>query len=39
MVNVLGESVGNESVDLQLVKKVVTTVDRYEDYYVKIDQS
>ena len=39
MVNVFGESVGNESVDLQLVKKVVTTLGRYEDYYAEIDHS
>ena len=39
MVNVFGESVGNESVDLQLVKKIVKTVGRYEDYYAEIDQN
>ena len=39
MVNVFGESVGNESIDLQLVKNVVTTVGRYEEYYAEIDQS
>ena len=38
MVNVFGESVGNESVDIQLVKKGVTTVGRYEDYYAEINQ-
>ena len=32
MVNVFGESVGSGSVDLQLVKNVVTTVGRYLDY-------
>ena len=37
MVNVFGESVGNDGpVDLQLVKKVVTTVGQYEDYYVEM---
>ena len=36
MVNVFGESVGSGSVDLQLVKKVVTTVGRYEDYWAEI---
>ena len=39
MVNVFGESVGSGSVDLQLVKKVVTTVGRYEDYWAEINQS
>ena len=40
MVNVFGESVGDGGlVDLQLVKKVVTTKGRYEDYYAEIDQS
>ena len=39
MVNVFGESVGNDSVDLQLVKTVVTTVGKYEDYYAEINQS
>ena len=38
MLNVFGESVGNESVDLQLLKTVVTTVCLYEDYYDEIDQ-
>ena len=39
MVNVFGESVGSGSVDLQLVKKVVTTMGRYEDYWAEINQS
>ena len=39
MVNVFGESVGSGSVDLQSVKKVVTTVGRYEDYWAEINQS
>ena len=39
MVNVFGESVGSGSVDLQPVKKVVTTVGRYEDYWAEIDHS
>ena len=39
MVNVFGESVGSGSVDLQLVKKVVTTVDQYVDYWAEIGQS
>ena len=39
MVNVFGESVGSGSVDLQLVKKVVTTVGRYVDYTAEINQS
>ena len=40
MVNVFSESVGNGGhVDLQLVKKLVTTVGRYEDYSAEIDQS
>ena len=39
MVNVFGESFGNDSVDLQLVKKVVTTVGQYVDYYAEINQS
>ena len=37
--NVFGESVGNDSVDLQLVKKVVATVGQYVDYYAEINQS
>ena len=39
MVNVCGESVGNDSVGLQLMKKVVTTVGQYVDYYAEINQS
>ena len=39
MVNVFGESVGNDSVDLQLVNKVVTTVGQYVDCYAEINQS
>ena len=39
MVNVFGESVGDGPVDLQLVKKVVTTVGQYKDYYAEIQQS
>ena len=39
MVNVFGKSVGSGSVDLQLVKKVVTTVSRYVDYWAEISQS
>ena len=40
MVNVFGEGVGNGGpVDLQLVKKVVTTVDQFEAYYAEISQS
>ena len=40
MVNVFGESVGSGgSVDLQLVKKVVTTVDTFGDYIDEIRQS
>ena len=39
MVNEFGESVGSGYVDLQPVKKVVTTVGRYEDYWAEINQS
>ena len=39
MVNVFGESVGSGSVDLQLVKNVVTTVGQYKDYWAEINQS
>ena len=39
MVNVFGETVGNGPVILQLVNKVVTTVDQYEDYYAEKEQS
>ena len=39
MVNVLDESVGSGSVDLQLVRKVVATVGQYDDYYAEINQS
>ena len=39
MVNVFGESVGNDSVDLQLVKKVVTTVGQHLENYAEINQS
>ena len=39
MVNVFGESVGSGSVDLQSVKKVVTKVGRYEDYWAEINHS
>ena len=39
MVNVFGESVGNGPVDLQLMKRVVTTVGQYIDYYAEIQQS
>ena len=39
MVNVFGEIVGSESVYLQSVKKVVTTVGRYEDYWAEINHS
>ena len=39
MVNVFGESVWNGPVNLQLVKKVITTVGQYEDYYAEIEQS
>ena len=39
MVNVFGKSVGSGSVDLQLVKKVVTTVGWYVDYTAEINQS
>ena len=38
MVNVFGESAGNGPVDLQLVERVVTTVDQYTDYYAEIEQ-
>ena len=36
MVNVFGESVGSGSVDLQLVKNVVTTVGTFGDYWAEI---
>ena len=39
MVNVFGERVGNGPVNLQLVKKVVTTVVKYKDYYAEIQRS
>ena len=39
MVNVFAENVGNGPVDLQLVKKAITTVGQYEDYCVEIEQS
>ena len=40
MVNVFGESVGNgPEGNLQVVKKVVTTVGRFGDYAAEIDQS
>ena len=40
MVNVFGESIVNGGpVDLQVVKKVVTTVGSFGDYIAKIDQS
>ena len=39
MVNVFGDSVGSGSVDLQLVKKVVTTVGTFGDYIDEIRQS
>ena len=39
MVNVFGEGVGSESVDLQLVKKVITTVGTFGDYIDEIRQS
>ena len=39
MVNVFGESVGNGPINLRLVKKVVTTVGQYEEYYAEIEQS
>ena len=39
MVNVFGESVGSGSVDLQLVKKVITTVGTFGDYTAEINQS
>ena len=39
MVNVFGESVGSGSVDHQSVKKVVTTVGTFGDYYAEINQS
>ena len=39
MVNVFGESVGSGYVDLQLVKKVVTTVGTFGDYTAEINQS
>ena len=35
---VFGENVGNRPVDLQLAKKVVTTVGQYEDYFAEIEQ-
>ena len=38
-VDVFGESVGNDYVDLQLVKKVVATVGQYKDYVNGINQS
>ena len=40
MVNVFGENIGNGGyVDLQLVKKIVTTVGRFGDYVAEIDHS
>ena len=39
MVNVFGESVGSRYVHLQLVKKVVATVDTFGDYIDEIRQS
>ena len=39
MVNVFGESVGNGSADLQLVKKVVVTKGQYKDYVNEMQQS
>ena len=39
MVNVFGESVGNGPVNLQLAKKVLTTVGQYEDYYAEIGRT
>ena len=39
MVNVFGESVGSRSGNLQMVKKVVTTVGQFKNYYDEIQQS
>ena len=39
MVNVFGESVDGDSVDLQIVKKVVVTKGQYKDYVNEIRQS
>ena len=36
MVNVFGESAGNVSVELQVVKKVVATKGQYKDYVNEI---
>ena len=39
MVNVFGDSVGNRSGNLQVVKKVVETKGKCEDYWNEIGQS
>ena len=39
MVNVFGESVGADYVDLQIVKKVVEAKGHYKDYVNEIQQS
>ena len=39
MVNIFGESLENGPVNIQLVKKVVTTVCQYKDYYDEIQRS
>ena len=39
MVNVFSESAGNRPGNLQLVKKVITTVGQHKDFYAEIQQS
>ena len=39
MVNVFGDGVGGDSVDIQIVKKVIVTKGQYKDYVNEIQQS